>query len=471
MPSLAEKITAAKAALVEKKDALQVIANKMAALVGDETPEEEDQLKSDELARQVEQLVKDIEVMERTEAALARAARPVIGDPGSSGSRQAAPGIATGGHLQRKPDINLFVRSAMAAFESHETHYPIAEIIARRWPGQQDLIEVARLVTGVSKAAQNPAMTNVPEWAGSLVRETFAAFLDLIHGESIIPRLGLATFDFNGAGYVTIPMRLPAAVSGQNLAGAFRKEGDPIRVGAARMGTKKLRAYTMGVIGTFTMEMLDASPINFENAVRQWMIEDTSEAMDKAFLDGAAEVPDTRPAGIANALLPEDTRASSGNTAANIQTDIRAMVTGLTSSGLGRRPVWVMNPQRAAGVAASWNPVGNAAFPSAANGVLAGYPMVTSINVDPALVYLMDAAEIPFAGGTPKFSYSDQASIVEQDGLPRTAGVSAPVDTLDAGAPARSLWQTYSGGIRALWELSWARNRDHAVQMLTAVGW
>jgi HK97 family phage major capsid protein len=470
MATLAEKIAAAKAALVEKKDALAAISNKMAALVGDEQVEQEDSLAAEELAGQIELLVKDIEVMERTEAALARAARPVIGDAGSA-ARSAMPGIAPGGHIQRKPDINLFVRSAIAAFESHETHYPIEAIIERRWPGQQDLIEVAKLVTGVRKGVQAPAQTMVPEWAGSLVRETFAAFLDLIHAESVIPRLGLATFDFNGAGFVTIPMRLPAAASGQNLAGAFRKEGDPIRVGAARMGSKKLRAYTMGVIGTFTMEMLEASPINFENAVRQWMLEDTSEAMDKAFLDGENEVPDTRPAGIANGLAPEDTRPSSGNDAANIQADIRAMVTGLTSSGLGRRPVWIMNPQRAAGVAASWNAVGNPAFPSAANGQLAGYPIVTSINVDPALVYLVDAAEIPFAGGTPKFAYSDQAAIVEQDGLPRTAGVSAPVGTLDAGVPARSLWQTYSGGIRAVWELSWARNRDHAVQMLTAVGW
>ena len=314
MATLAEKITAAKAALVEKKDALQAIANKMAALADGDSPDDEDQLKSDELAQQVERLVKDIDTMERTEAALAKMSRPAGTSQGGSpaSASVAAPMIATAGHMQRKPDINLFVRSAMAAFESHETHYPIAEIIEQRWPGQGDLSEVAKLVTGIRKAAQAPAMTNVPEWAGSLVRETFAAFMELLQAESVIPRLNLTPLDFNGSSVIKVPYRMPAAVSGQSLTGAFRKEGDPIRVGAARMATKPLRAYTMGVIGTFTMEMLEASPINFEEAIKRWMIEDTAVTLDTAFLDATAEVAETRPAGLRNGLAAGDIHAKFG---------------------------------------------------------------------------------------------------------------------------------------------------------------
>jgi len=479
MATLAEKIAAAKAALVQKRDALQALKTKMEQTSGDVVEADEaDTLMVDELDQDVDKLLKNIALMEKTESALARGARPA-GEGGSGqiivpAQRQlVAPGIATGGHLQRKADISLFVRSAIAAFEAHETHYPVAEIIERRWPDHQDLLEVSKLVTGVRKGTQNPAMTNVPEWAGALVRETFAAFMDLLQPESVIPRLGLAPLDFNGASVIKVPMRLPTAAGGNNLSGAFRKEGFPIRIDAARMGTQSLKAYGMGVIGTFTMEMLEASPINFEQAVQRWMIEDTAATLDTAFLDDTAEVADTRPAGIQNGLAAEDTAASSGSDPAQIQADLLARVTAMTGAGLGRRPVWLMNPTNAAILSGAWNSVGNPAFPSMneATPKLMGYPVVTSITVPADLVFLIDAAELAFAGGAPRFSYSDQAAIVEQDGLPLTNGVQAAVQTLDAGVPARSLWQTYSGGIRALWTVSWARMREHSVQVITDVAW
>jgi HK97 family phage major capsid protein len=476
--TLAEKIAAARAALVAKKDALQALTNKMTGLADGTVPDDADIHSVEELSTQIEASAKELETLLRAEAALARSAQPAgttTQQPTSSQQQPAqrtAPMLATRGHMQRKPDISLFVRSAIAAFEAHETHVPIPQIIERRWPGQDDLMEVSRIVTGIrTRAAQDPAMTFVPEWAGALVRETLSAFMDLLQPESIVPRIPMQRLEFNG-GILKIPSRLPYdPATDQSLSAAFRKEGMPIRVGAARMASRTLRPYTMGVIGTFTMEMLEASIINFEQAVQRWMIEDTAITLDRVLLDDAAEVADTRPAGIANGIAAEDTAAASGTDPASIQQDLRDRVTVMTSYGLGRRPVWIMNPQRAAGLTAAWNAVGLPAFPSMAGGTLMGYPVIVSTTVPADTVFLVDAAELAFAGGTPKFNYSDQAALVEQDGLPFVDGANTPLAPLDTGTPARSLWQTYSGGIRAVWEVSWARLRDHSVQVITGVAW
>ena len=483
--TLSEKIAAMKAALLEKKNSLQVVQDKMAALPVGESLSDDEDAAAEELSQGINKLIDDIEKAERHQLTLARGARPASGSNGGGstedtinslrGGQVNAPALATrgGGIVSRKPSISLFVRSAIAAFESHHTHYPVQQIIEARWPGQQDLVEVSRLITGYRlKGVQNPAMTSVPEWAGALVRETLAAFMDLLQPESVIPRLGLDPLDFGNAQLIKVPYRLPTAAAGNDLSGAFRKEGDPIRIGAARMGTKTLRAYGMGVIGTFTMEMLEASPTNFEQSVERWMVEDTAKVLDTVFLDDKAEVADTRPAGIRNGIAAGDIHASSGTDPAQIQADLRAAVSAMTGSGIGRRPVWLMHPDRATGLSSLWNSVGLPAFPSmAANGTLLGSRVVTSITVPADLVFLIDTAEVAFAGGTPRFDYSTEASVVEQDGLPITDGVAAAVPTLDAGVPARSLWQTNSGGIRALWNVTWARMRDHSVQVITGAAW
>ena len=458
-PTLVDKIKVAETTLVATKDALQAVTNKITALAEGENPDDADLAQIDELTLTLETQTKNLAALKKAEGALASTARPAGGG---------APAVATGGHIQRKPDVKLFVRSAIAAFESHETHHSIEEIIARRWPNQSDLMEVSRLVT---RAAQNPAMTTVPDWAGALVRETFGAFMDLLQVESVIPKMDMQRLEFNGFNAIRIPSRKPFAPGDQSLTGAFRKEGDPIRVGATQLTSKVLHAYTMGVIGTFTMEMLDRSPINFEDAVQRWMVEDTAVTLDTAFLDATAEVADTRPAGLRDALAAGDTAVSTGNTAANIQADLRGRLTAMSAAGLGRRPVWLMNPQRAWGVAMALTATDQRAFPEMANNTLVGVPVITSTTIPADVVFLVDQAECAFAGGTPRFSYSDQASLVEQNGLPLTNGVTGAVGTLDAGTPARSLWQTYSGGIRALWEVSWARLRDHSVQTITGVAW
>lgn len=471
--TLAEKIAAAKAAIVERKDALQAVTNKITALAEGEAPDDADVAQIDELSGQIERDCANLAALEKAQTALARGAQPAGGAGGG------APAVATSGALQRKGSVDLLVRNALCAFESHVTHEPIDSIVARRWPNSLEMAETSKLLAhgAITKAAQNPAMTNVAGWAQELVRESYGAFMDLLQAESVVPRIPMARYEFDGFASIKIPARTTGA---KNLAAAFRAEGAPIRVGAQQLTSKTLTPKTMGVIGTFTKELLKRSTPNIESAIRQWMLEDTAVALDAAFLDDTAGTT-IRPAGIQNGIAAGDTAASTGNTAANITTDIRGRLTAMAGHNMLTRPVWVMNPARFYGVSMCLTATGELAFPEAANSkTLAGIPVITSTTVPDDVVFLIDAAYLGFAGGAPSFEGTDVATIHEDDGSPNTDMVTGPtvlpIATGAAGAgvvatPVRSLFQTHSAAVKAVWEIDWAVLRAGAVQTITGVAW
>ena len=214
-------------------------------------------------------------------------------------------------------DADLLVKSAVATMEAYLARRPVEDIIAKRY-GDDDRVKA---VSGaVTKAAQNPAMTNVAGWAQELTRESYASFMELLKGESVIPKIPMARYDFAGSTKINIPSR--AAATTPNLAGSFRAEGAPIRVGAASLTSTALTPKQLGIIGTFTNELFERSTPNIEQAIRNWMIEDTAYAMDQAFLGDTAGTA-VVPAGIQAGIAAGDTRVSAGVAAANITADIR----------------------------------------------------------------------------------------------------------------------------------------------------
>jgi HK97 family phage major capsid protein len=308
-------------------------------------------------------------------------------------------------------------------------------------------------------------MTNVPTWAQELTQQAYGAFMDLLTPESVVANLPMNSFSFDGFNSIYIPTR---ANRSKTLAAAFRAEGSPIRVGGAVTGSTLLTPKSLGVIGTFTAEMFRRSTPNIETLIRQWMIEDTSIALDGVFLGTGAGTA-IQPAGIANSL-GANTRASTGNTQADITADLRVMLQAMASAQLGRRPVWIMDPQRLIGLQTTLTPTGTLAYPSTADRRLMGYPIVTSLNVPDSEVFLVDCAEINFAGGVPVFMGTDVATIHEEDTTPLPLVTGAQGSGVVA-SPQRSLFQTNSAALRTMWELDWTVVRSGAVQQLTAVSW
>lgn len=448
---ISEQIENKQALIVTKKDA-QVLAVKAMEL----NPTDDGAIALvDQLSEEIEAETKSLASLQRAEAALA-----------SSANHKSAQ-VQTGIFSDPKNPADLFVKSATAILDALYNKIPLSQAVTERYGSFKEFEQVKAISdTIVNKAAQNPAFTNVVSWAQELTRVSYGAFMDLLTPESVVANLPMMRFSFDGASSIILPNR---ANKTKNLAGAFRAEGAPIRVGAAVLGSNTLTPKSMGIIGSFSNELFRRSNPNIEAMIRKWMIEDTSEALDTAFLDATAS-SSIRPAGIQNAIGAGNTAASQGNTSADITADARARLQAMAASLTGRNPYWLMNPQRWIGVQTSLTPAGTLAFPEAQAGRFMGYPVLTSLNVPSDIVFLVDASELDFAGGMPEFYASDVATIHEEDTtpLPLATGVqgSGVVAT-----PQRSLYQTNSAALRCVWELDWLRARVGSVQTITACAW
>lgn len=446
--NLSEQIATKQAELVAARDALVDLTAKM-----DDTAEM--QAAVAEATANVEKLTSDLDRLKAAEAAVQKSVARAVTAPAINQNPAA--------RMKDSEKADLLIKSALVTFDAYCKRIPVSAAIEARY-GDNEVVKAVASVT--TKAAQDPAFTNVQGWAQELVRESYAGFMDILRGESVIPRLPMARYEFAGASSIKIPQR--AAAASPNLAGAFRAEGAPIRVGAMQLTSATLTPKSLGVIGTFSMELMERSTPQIEALIRDAMIADTAEALDKAFLS-ATSGSATVPAGIQTYATGSNTAGSAGATTANIIADIRGRLQQITSLNLGRRLVWIMNPARWYGVQLAVTAAGTPAFPEAANGQLMGIPVVTSTNVPAAIVFLVDAAEVAFAGGAPRFLGTEVATIHEESAAP--APIVSGGETPEAASPVRSLFQTNSAALRTTWELDWAVMRAGAVQTITAAAW
>jgi HK97 family phage major capsid protein len=433
--TIAEKIVAAEQKLNASKDSLVEATKSLEA--GDDSAMHQ----VEELSAQVETEAKSLETLRKAEAALAVKSVPV------------AANVVQAKHLGNKANADLLFKSVIAVAEAHVKRVSVDSVLANRFGSDEG-------VAAITKAASAPAQTNVQGWASELVRDTYAAFMDTLKPESVIPRLGLNQYTFDGYQSIKIPMRAETP----NLAGAFRAEAAPIPVKQMGFTSKILTPKSMGVISTFSNELFERSTPNILDVIRSAMVTDTAQALDVAFLS-ATPGSAISPEGIQDGILPRDTAESAGTTVADIMTDLRGRLQTMASLNLGRKPVWIMNPARAWGLQLATNAVGAAAFPEMASGSLIGVPVVTSTNVPADVVFLIDAAEVYFAGGAPRFMGTDVATLHMEDTTPLQITGSVPAN------PVRSLYQTNTAAIRAMWDLDWAMNRSGCVQTITAVAW
>lgn len=279
----------------------------------------------DTLTLQVEAETKSLDNLNRAESALVSKA-------------SAAPAINTtpGTNLKDSQKADLFFKSALVTFDAYCKRTSVDQVLAERY-GDNEALKM--VVNATTKAAQNPAMTNVPGYAQELVRDSYGAFMDLLRGESVIPRIPMNRYEFDGYASIKIPSR---AGANPNLAGAFRAEGAPIRVGAISLTSQTLTPKSLAVIGTFTNELLERSTPSIEAVIRDAMIQDTAYMLDGAFL-GAAVGTATTPAGIQTYATGDNTAASTGNDNASIIADLRGRLSQMATLNMGRRLVWVLS--------------------------------------------------------------------------------------------------------------------------------
>lgn len=450
--SLSEKIELSQTRVNDLKDKISEHNSKD---FGEEAPDEQHLTVGEELNTRLANEIRHLDMLRASEAALGSKSDPVGGSAASGGSG--------GGTVQRvaetrrpfampKKDIkpvDYVYRAVTAQLISHITKQSIPDVLRERYGDDEPTRVVANAT--VLRTATVPATTTLAGWALELVQTSIGDFIDSLMPSSVYPALsargGRFTFGRNGI------VALPARQATPTLAGAFVAEGAAIPVRQGAFTSITLTPRKMGVISTFTRQIMEHSTPAIEQQIRSMMQDDTAVALDTVLLDATAGST-LRPPGLRYNVSA--TGATSGGGFNALVGDIKALVGVLAAANSLRAPVWIMNPVDVLSLTLTQNAGGDFPFQVEANGGrLQGYPIIQSTTMPAKMIILLDAADFFSAtGDEPQFSVSDQATLHMEDTAPQAIGVSG-----SATNPIRSLWQTDSIAVRLMLDISWAMRR------------
>lgn len=440
--TLSERIKAKQDELVKLREELSKAANEYAE---DATDENQETVQG--FADNVDQTQKQLDTLMTAEKSIMEK----MAEPKTA----KAPGVVT--TVKDYDPGELIFRMAAVKFLSYQTHKSEAEVIRNRYKHDKGLEAMA-------KAAAAPGDTTTTAWAASLLDEQVSGFIDLVSNNSVYGalRAGGMSLNFSGAGSIKIPSRTAT----KTAPGAFVGEGNPIPVKELSMTSKTLLRHKMGVIVTMTEELMDATNSQIETIVRQAILADTSKTLDSILLDATAGDA-VRPAGLLNGVT---TTTSAGATAAQIITDLKALIAPFETDDAGKSLVIILHPLRKLGLLTVTNSVGDFQFAEEVRGgSLMGYRLAESSNVATDAVHCVNAGEFATAYDGPNFLESNTATLHMEDTTPEALSTAGTPNVV--AAPARSLYQTYTRGIRMVLPVTWAMRRDAQVSGLDTVAW
>lgn len=376
---------------------------------------------------------------------------------------------ARGGQRIEVKGVNLpkgtaFTRYAMALARSKGNLMQAAEI-SKGWADSTPEVET------ILKAAVAAGTTTDTTWAKPLVeyQNMASEFAELLRPATIIGRIpGLRRVPFN--------IKIPRQTGGSTV--GWVGEGKPKPVSALAFDQVSLgMAKTAGIV-VITDELARASSPAAEEVVRQDLIDQTAQFLDRQFVDPTvAASAGVSPASITNGVTAI---TASGTDADAFRADAQTLMAAFIAANMSLAgAVWIMTETQALGLALMLNPLGQAEFPgmnSTGGGTLLGLPVITSENIPaqaavtgpPAIpagsrIILAKASEILLADdGQTMLDVSSEASL-QMD--------SAPTDPPAAATVFVSLWQMNMVGIRAERYINWGKRRAGAVQYLTGTAY
>lgn len=486
--SLAERIKAAQEEQIRLKDKLTEATELLEA-----APDEDSLVEQvNELTIQLEKQSNTVNALQKAEKALAANAKPAGEGTGEGGQ---APAIAPNLKMLRdsKTPGELMWKHATAAILAHVEKKPVEQVIQERYGDDQ---RVKATYDFISKSAINPALTSVPAWAGALVRDDTRGFIESIEDVSIVAALNgrVQSFSFDGFNSIKIPYENPLA---DNLTEpAWVGEAGVIPLTAYSFGSLTLMPYKLAAISTMSREIAARSTPAIEGLVQNLLRKAYAKVADNALINPAfAAVPNVAPASLLNgvAALP----ASAASADENIRADILSLLAAFTAARIGNNPVLLLNNQNVLAARMLVNAFGEFLYRDELNrGTLFGIPVIASAHVPLNRAIMVDAAFIAFAVGGIEFDVSDVATVVEANadataptqaddgtgalpGQPGKVFPNAGIDVAGAGAGgaaaagynARSLWQTYTLGIRMVGQASWGKLNAAAAQWIDNIVW
>ena len=318
----------------------------------------------------------------------------------------------------------------------------------------------------VAKAAVPAGNTGNATWAGNLVgAETtmFADFVEFLRPQTILGRFGAGSVP----SLRRVPFRVPLIGQTSGGAGYWVGEGNAKPLTKFDFSRTTLSPLKVANIAVVTEEVLRASSPSAEIILRDQLAAALRARLDVDFIDPAkAAAAGVSPASILNgvAAIP-----SSGNTADDVRTDIKALFGAfIAANNAPSTGVWIMTATTALALSLMQNPLGQSEFPgiSMNGGTLFGLPVIVSEFVPTGVVALVNASDVYLADdGEVAVDMSREASL-QMDDAPTMDS-----DTPTGAASLVSLWQTNSVGFRAERIINWARRRPEAVAHLSGVNW
>jgi HK97 family phage major capsid protein/HK97 family phage prohead protease len=378
---------------------------------------------------------------------------------------------------------DLIVKMAAAFALAHQTRRSVDQVCGDLY---RDDERVKAGIDWLAKSATDIATTGRPGWAAELVQQGTGQFLAEILDVSVYNALSSrgTTLEFGNNGSLVVPRRAQRGT----LAGAFVGETGVIPVKQGQLATDLFERYKLAVISTFSKELENLSAPAIERVIRESISNDTTELIDAKLLSNLAQRPGVRPAGL---LFGVAATASSGNTPANINTDVKALLGGLDQR---RNVVVIMHPDRALGLSLLTTATGDYIYKSDVEGGKFFGSLIVSENVPNNSVIAIDAADFATGNGTPAFDLSDTATLTmaNADATPPTQAVKAdgtldiaeevdvgagisvhggPAGAGTAGFEAVSMFQTWSTALRMVLPISWGMMRPGSVSALSGVNW
>lgn len=442
--------------------------------VDDNAPTEEQTTITEAFTQQIETQEKQLDVLKKAEAQLARASASTSTTAVNRGSEQPMivrdPRVWAMPAKKVKPEDYIW-RAAALQFK----HYcqrgtkSLTDVLkASEYADDEITYHALNLIT---RSNVVPADTTTTGWAKELNQTLFADMIESLQPFSIYPRLRSMgqSYTFGTNGSISIPSRDATPT----VAGAFVLQGAPIPVKQGAFSAITLVPHKMGVITTLTREIAEHSTPALEGILRNAILQDTAVALDTVLM-GAAAGTTTQPAGMLAGVTVTTADAAGSTDLAKFQNDVTNLVAALVTGTNGnlRRPVWIMSPADVVIASMLQTTTGDMPFKDElARGTLYNIPVIQSTTGTSDKMFLLDAADFATAtGDTPRFDVSDQA-VLHMDTAPTQLAGNATATPVAAAYPIRSLYQTDSLAIRMIVDLTWAWTRTGTVVWTQTMGW
>jgi len=505
--NISDKILAVSAELGPKKKELGELTAKLEDITKQvaetEDADQEELLlaESEEVGKQLDTLTGEVTALEKKldgyraiEKRSAAAARPA-GE--STGEPSGGPAFVKRQNMKHKPAQSI-VRLGVVKALAHLRRMPDSAV-AEELYGDDDHFKA--VYQHVTKTAAPVATTTDTDYASALVQEEVRGLMEDIESMSVAAALSLwaqrsggMLENFGGAASIRVPVLSPTGATPSEP--AWVQEGGAIPVGSLQIGSKVISRYKLAEILVTTMELRERSLVDVEALFRRAIARAYSRVLDNSLLSAAAAVAGVRPAGLLNGLAGDNTGAGDANGGIDsVTADLQAMTAAIMANNESAVPVLLINSQTRMAMSFITSALGEYVFQSQLeSGRVLNIPVVYSGNVKPADTAIMvDASSLAMALDVPEFDVSQVATVVMADadgtaptmaddgaGAVGTAGqVPTGINVVQdgvtpvhaAGYTARSLWQTYSEGVRMIAPASWFMMRDGVVAQRTSITW